>query len=326
MRVLRVRQHAFSLGLLLALALASPPALGQTAPPPKPRASLSESLSGPAKDAFASAQVLVNNNDFSGAFTKYEQAYKLSKDPRLLFNMAICARGLHAYAKMQALLLRYQRESGPNMPAQDKVDVSGALGVIRTLVGSVKLTVSEPGATVAVDGQAVGTTPLSEPLVIDLGTHTIAIAKPDFDPVERKVQIVGGAEVPLAVTLSARRHVAQLVVSAGDDATVVIDDTVAGKGRFDGQVAAGAHNVQVTEPGKITFKTDVDLQDGETRQVQITLESEKGHGAIWPWVVAGAAAAAGAAVGGYFLFRPQDSQGAALTGVLGSVHLVAWER
>ena len=199
-----MRQRASSLGLLLALALASPPALGQTAPPPKPRASLSESLSGPAKDAFASAQVLVNNNDFSGAFTKYEQAYKLSKDPRLLFNMAICARGLHAYAKMQALLLRYQRESGPNMSAQDKVDVSGALGVIRTLVGSVKLTVSEPGATVAVDGQVAGTTPLSEPLVIDLGAHTIAVAKPDFDPVERKVQIVGGAEVPLAVTLSAR--------------------------------------------------------------------------------------------------------------------------
>jgi len=323
-----MRPYASTLGLLLAVVLASPAALAQSAPPVNPRASLTDSLSGPAKQAFASAQVLVNNGDFAGALTKYEQAYDLSKEPRLLFNMAICARGLHAYAKMQALLLRYERESGPKLSAQDKADVTGALGVIRTLVGSVKLTVSEPDAGVAVDGQAVGTTPLSEPLVLDLGVHTIAITKPDFDTVQRKVPIVGGSETPLAVTLSPRKHVAQLVVAADDDATVVLDDTVAGKGRFDGQVTAGAHDLQVTEPGKVTFKTQVDLQDGETRQVQVTLESEKAGGrAVWPWIVGGAVVVAGAAVGGYFLLKPQDTQGAAApTGTLGFVHLVAWRR
>ena len=43
----------------------------------------------------------------TGAYAKFGQAYDLSKDPRLLFNMAICMRNQHDYARMQGLLVRY---------------------------------------------------------------------------------------------------------------------------------------------------------------------------------------------------------------------------
>src|SRR5260370_21376365 len=109
----------------------------------KHQAPLAQALSGPAREAYSSAQVLVNNGDYAGAYAKYGQAYDLSKDPRLLFNMAVCARNIHDYARMQGLLARYQREARASMAAEDKADVENALATIRTLGGPVNLSVSE---------------------------------------------------------------------------------------------------------------------------------------------------------------------------------------
>ena len=64
--------------------------------------------------------------------------------------------------------------------------------------------------------------------------------------------------------------------------------------------------MRVTEDGKIPYVAQVDLHAGETRTMQVSPTSEKKGMPVWPWVVGGVVVAAGAAVGGYFLFRPQD--------------------
>ncbi len=313
-------------GLVSALALTALPASAQTAHPPAAQAPLVQSLTGPAKEAYASAQILFNNEDFAGALTKYGQAYDLSKDPRLLFNMAICARTLHAYARMQSLLTQYRREAGGSISPKDKDDVDAALAAIRNLVGSVRLTVSESGARITVDDEPVGASPLSDPQVLDLGKHTISVSKPGFESASQTVTVVGGSEAALDIVLVARRPIAQFTVTADDDATIVIDGKVSAKGRFEGPLVPGAHEVRVTESGKLPYEAEVDLRDGETRTVQVTLESEKHGRAVWPWIVGGVAIAAGAVVGGYFLFKQQPAAPPAPPDQLGSLQLSAWKR
>jgi hypothetical protein len=81
----------------------------------------------------------------------------------------------------------------------------------------------------------------------------------------------------------------------------------------------------VTESGKIPYKVEIDLKDGEMRSVNVTLNNEK-HGALWGWIVGGAAVlAAGAGVGGYFLFKTQPPA-AAPPDQLGSAQLSALRR
>ena len=179
------------LALLLAIGVA--PASAETAPAPGEK-SLTDSLHGPAKDAYASAKLLFNNNDFAGAARKYQQAYELSKDPRLLFDEAICEKNLRAYARMESLLQRYEKEAGPGISAEDKVAVDRALSAIKNLVGTVKVAVSEAGATVKLDGQKAGTTPLDRPLIADLGRHAVAVEKSGFETVEMPVEIAGGSD------------------------------------------------------------------------------------------------------------------------------------
>jgi hypothetical protein len=286
-------------------------------------APLAQSLTGAAKESFDSAQVLVNNGDFAGALAKFGQAYDVSHDPRLLFNMAVCQRNLHDYARMQQLLTRYEREAADSMSPKDKADVDGALAAIRNLVGSVRLAVSEAGASVAIDGEAAGTTPIADPIALNLGKHAFAIRKDGFEPAQQEVDIVGGSETPLSVTLVAHREAGRLVVAVSDAATVVVDAQAAVKGRFDAQLPIGPHEVRVTEPGKIPYKAQVDLRDGETRTLDVSLEDEKHRAPIWPWVVAGVAVA-GASVGGYFLFRPQDTTQPVPAGKSGTFQLLDW--
>ena len=252
------------------------------------------------------------------ALTKYRQAYELSKDPRLLFNMAICEKNLRGYARMQSLLQQYRREAGSSISPDDRATVEGVLAATKNLVGAVRLATSEGGASVAVDGEPAGTTPLAQPLVIDLGKHVVVVKKDGFETFERAVEVPGGGEVTVNVTLVPQIHASHLVVATEADATIVIDNAVAGTGRFDGKLSPGTHDVRVTEPGKTPYKAEIELKDGEMRTVQVTLADERHGGALWPWLVGGAAVAAGAAVGGYFLFKPRDETASVPPGKLGA--------
>jgi hypothetical protein len=306
---------------VLALALASPFASAQSAAPGTPSAPLVESLTGRAKEAYESAKVLINNHDWAGAYTKFQQAYDLSKDPRLLFNMAVCARDMREYARTEQLLVRYKQEAGKNLSTDDAAQVDAALATVRALVARVKLDVNEEGAAVAVDGNPAGTTPLAAPLVVDLGKHTLSVSKQGFEPVGRTIESVGGSESTITITLVPQVHAARLAVVAELGATVIVDKKQVGTDRFDGSLTPGTHEIQVTAPGKKPYTSLVELRDGESRTLQVTLATEAHAAPVWPWIVGGAVIAAGAAVGGYFLFRPHDERGSVPPGSLGTVDL-----
>jgi PEGA domain-containing protein len=306
-------------GALLALALIAPPAAAQSVSTRSSSSTpLSEALHGPARDAYESGKLLATNRDYTGALTKFQQAYSLSSEPRLLYDMAICEKELRHYARMQALLQKYAHEGGSRISSDNRALVDQALAAIVPLVATITLAVSEPGAVVSIDGEPVGTTPLTTPLAVDLGKHTLVVKKAGFQSVEQTIDTPGGGSSSLAISLEPQRRFGRLAVRADDDATVLVDDKVAGKGHFEGSLLPGSHEVRVTESGKSPYVQEIQLRDGETRTMQVTLESSEHHSAPWLWIVGGAAVAAGGVVGGYFLFRPSDQTAPAPTGKLGT--------
>jgi hypothetical protein len=272
--------------------------------------SLADSLNGDAKAAFDSANILIENQDFVGASTKLGQAYALSKDPRLLFNMAICEKNLHHYARMQTLLKQYEIDAGTRLTAGNREKVEDALRAINNLVGTVTIEAPEPGAAVAIDGASMGTTPLSGPVALDLGAHTLTVRKEGFEPFQKPLDVVGGSGLTVTATLLRIVQGAHLTVITDAAAVVRVDDGApATNGRFDGPLPSGPHTVRVMESGKVPYAASVDLRNGENRTLDVTLESER-RAALWPWIVGGAAVAvAAAAAGGYFLFKSSPSGG-----------------
>jgi hypothetical protein len=246
------------------------------------------------------------------------------------------ARRAHHFAAARTLLQQCSVSSCPDLVRDDcskRLDeldraqptivfsVTDATG--KDLV-AVKVSVDGNVLTDKVDGTALNVDPGAREFTFEVAgqppaKRTFVIREGEKERAE-KVILGDAASTEGAPAV---RHIAKLVVSTEAAATIAVDGTTVATGRFDGQLAPGPHAVDVTEPGKIAYSTQVDLHDGEARTLDVTLASEK-KAPLWPWLVAGGAVVVGAAVGGYFLFKPQETQHAPLTGTLGTVRFTAW--
>ena len=84
---MRLRILSIRFGLLLVGALCISAVPASAAPAAKP---LSQSLTGDARAEYESAKLLFEDGDPAGALTKFKRAYEISKDARLLWNVAVC--------------------------------------------------------------------------------------------------------------------------------------------------------------------------------------------------------------------------------------------
>jgi hypothetical protein len=268
----------------------------------------------------------LDDGDSSGALAKFSHAYDVSHDARLLWNMAVCEKALRHYARTASLIARYLEEGGQHLSAEQRQSALETQTALNTFYASVKLKGAPDGAAVLVDGTRVGQTPLTEPLLLDLGPRTVRVERPGFEPFESKLEVSGGGELEVNVALkpspAAGAAPARLSVStAGEQDIVAVDGKVVGSQHWEGVVTVGEHLVRVTAAHKRPYESHLQLVAGSARNLQVTLEDESHGSNLWLWVAGGAAVAAGAAVGGYFLLKPQDSPGSHPEGKLSTIYL-----
>ncbi|WP_437580265.1 PEGA domain-containing protein [Sorangium sp. So ce887] len=308
---------ALSVALAAGDAAAQPAPAAPAAPADKP---LAASLTGMARAEHGAGAALFDDGDYAGALARFERAYELSRDHRLLWKIALCQKNLRRYAKMLATLRRMEAEAGAALSARDKKDIADLIQAAGAFVSRLEITASEPGATVFVDDEPVGTTPLAAPVPIDIGERRIRVSKPGFVDFVRREKVVGGGSIALVARLDRAVHRGRLVVAAGRDDLIAIDGKVAGKGRWEGPVASGTHALRVTAPGMTPHEVQVLVRDEELRRIDVSLERAPGPGGAskWLWIGGGAAIFAGALVAGALLFEPGTP---AEQGSLGTVPL-----
>src|SRR6186713_3117351 len=97
------RTFAFTVALGVALpstalraqtAAPAAPAEPPAAEPSAPQLPLAESLTGDAKGEYESGKLLFEHGDYAAAAVKFQHAYDLAKDPRLLWNVAAAEKQL----------------------------------------------------------------------------------------------------------------------------------------------------------------------------------------------------------------------------------------
>lgn len=303
--------------LLAAMGAARPVLAADPAPPstePKPAestpagASLGDTLTGMAKADYVAARVLYQDGDYASALVKFESAFAASKNPLLLWNMAVCEKSLRHYAKMLGLLERYRVEARDKLTEADTKEVDGLVESVKALVSPLDLTTNEAGAEVLVDGLAFGTTPLEKKPLVDVGEHTITLKKKGFRERTERVKVAGGAPLVLAWPLEREVHEGTISVRAAPGDAIFVDGKAVGTGAYVGKVPSGGHTLRVTAKGFRAHTGEVLVQDGETRRVDVTLEKEASGIPAWVWVAGGVVLASGAAVGGYFILKPGEAQ------------------
>lgn len=284
-----------------ALLLAGPAAAAETP--------LVDALTGQAREDYKSAVLLYSDGDYAGAVVKFRTAHERSGEPRLLWNIAACEKNLRHYGNVLKLVERYRRETAGRLSDERRRETEALIEAVRALVSTVHVVVDEPGATIFVDDVPAGTTPLAEPLLLDLGQRRLRIAKAGFKDHTIVQDFAGGSQTTLSVTLERAPRVGRLSIDTGDSrGTISLDGTVVGEGRWEGTVPSGPHQVRVAAAGMRTRSTALELHDGETQSLSLALEPEKKAG-LSPliWVGGGLLLAAGLGAGAYLLFRPEQA-------------------
>lgn len=275
--------------------------------PPRP---LAESLTGMAKAEYEAGRVLYSDKDFANAVLKFQRAYELSNDPRLLWNVAVCEKNLRRYSRMLATIRRYEHEAANVLTQEEREQAAEIIKTVEAFVSTLELRVSEEGAEVFIDDDLIGTTPLAEAPIVDVGTRRIRVTKPGFKDVALTREIAGGGTVLVEVALEEEIHRGRLIVSAGPNDFISIDGKPMARGTWEGWLPSGGHTLRVTAEGMQAYQSEVLIQDDQVRRIDIALNPLPKSGATQTvlWIVGGAAVAAGAAVGGYFLFKPSQPQ------------------
>lgn len=281
---------------------------------------LSESLSGEAKQSYDGAVLLYSDNDLKGAAEKFTRAYELSKDPRLLWNMATCEKGLRHYFRTYQLIDRYLKEGASSLSMEQVARAEETKRTLGDLYSPVTLRVEPAQARVTADGAPLepGATGA---MGLDLGLHKVHVQAEGFEPQDLAVDAPGRTPVEIKVTLKRVVAPARLSVVTENTATITVDGRPS-TGQWEGALAPGHHKVQVTSPGKVPYFTELDLGEGQNRSMLVPLKEKAGI-PLWVWIGGGVLLAGGAALAIVGVVRANE-QPPPLAGKLGTINLSSW--
>lgn len=258
-----------------------------------------------ARAEYESAKILYGATDYASAASKFQSAYEISKDPRLLFNIAVCQKNLRKYSKMLATVRRYLEDGKDILSADDVAKANEIVKTVQEFVTELKLNVDEKDAEVYVDNEKVGITPLSGAVYLDVGKRAITVKKKGYVDAVVNREVAGGGTMTVDVQLEKEIHRGKLLVQAGPNDLISLDGKAVGRGKWEGAMPSGGHTLKVTAPGMAAYQSEVVIQDNQTRRVDVTLNTAAvDTTSTILWIAGGAALLAGAAVGGAFLFQP----------------------
>jgi tetratricopeptide (TPR) repeat protein len=144
---------------------------------------------------------LYADGDFSLALIEFNRAYQLVSNYRVLYNIGQVNLQLGRYADARRALEAYLKQGGPEIPQDRGTSVQRDLAMLEQRTAFLTVTTNVAGAEILIDDLTAGTTPLTEPLLVDAGVHRVSARKPGYLPRGEQITLAGADESTLGLTL-----------------------------------------------------------------------------------------------------------------------------
>lgn len=278
-------------------------------------------LAGPARaqsdeevrGLFDQGVALLDQGRFADALERFRRVSAVRQTPAVLYNLALAERGvgryLYAAAHFDAWLAVAAGRADPARVAE----VRGARDECRAAVARLTLRPSSPALSLRVDDV---TRDANAAIELDPGEHVVRASGDAFEPFEAAVTLRPGESRELAVAPRARDLRTPIRIEASvEDATVVFDGQLVGRGVYVADVLPGRHAVRVRAEGHAPWEGEVHVTAGRPERLQVVLDRRR-PGVVeqwWFWTGVGVVVAGAGFALGYAL-RPTE---APLTGTLG---------
>jgi hypothetical protein len=172
------------------------------APEQAPGADVTSARSREASDRFDRALVLFREGDLSAALIEFRTAYDLVPSYKVLYNIGLVEFQLRDYPRALLAFRRYLADGDSEIAAPRRAEVEAYIATLRMRVSSVSI-VTNVSASIAIDDEPVGESPLAMPLLVGAGRHKITAQREGYAPVTRILDIAGARDERIAIDLVA---------------------------------------------------------------------------------------------------------------------------
>jgi hypothetical protein len=155
-----------------------------------------------AADHFERGVKLYEEQDWRAALIEFERAYSVKERYEVLYNAAQCHYQLQNYAGALTAFEKYLAKGGTQIPPAQRERVQTTIDDLRGRVARLVVVTDVSEAEVTVDDLAVGTTPLSSPIVVSEGRRKIAAKKAGYSSALRYVDVAGKDAIEVKLLLA----------------------------------------------------------------------------------------------------------------------------
>lgn len=243
--------------------------------------------------AVALAQRAQAQNDqkaWASARTSFYEAYKVSKNPRVLFNVAVCEKNVGQYDKA-FLTIQKELDDGktysPPLTAAEVKEASEFQKGLEKFVAKVNIDVDPKDADVYMNDDKVD---LSKPgpYLAAGGEIRVRATKPGFADYQQKLDIAGGTTGNATIKLQPleRTSIVQISVLGPPRATIKVDGQEVGFATSDKpfsgpvKVQDTPHQITVEAIGYATGIQTVTVKEGPPMYLTMTLAAEQSKGKL----------------------------------------------
>ncbi len=154
-----------------------------------------------AQTRFRRAIELYQEGNLDAARTEFRRAYEIAPSYKVLYNLGQIEFELQNYPAALSAFTRYLTEGGEQIPEARKTLVEKDIEKLHARVATIDLTVNVEGAQIAVDDVAVGTAPLTAPVLVSAGRRKVSVSHPGYVSETRNLDLGGGDRSAVEISL-----------------------------------------------------------------------------------------------------------------------------
>lgn len=234
---------------------------------------------------------------YTDALAAYGDAYAITKDAALLYNMGRALQALNRFPEALEKLTAFEAAASPELKARVP-RLPGLIAEIKARVATLTVRTNVEGARILVRDTAIGKSPLAGPVKLVAGPAELEIEAEGYYPGKKKVELPGGGELTVVLDLFSKSTTGILLVKASAaGAEVLVDSKRIGVAPVELNVPKGTHQISVRHPDYRLYETTTVVPAGGTQTVTAALQSPSVLTRWWFWSAIGAAVTAGVVVG-----------------------------
>lgn len=232
------------------LGVASPQdALAEPAAPADP---VVEARLTQAREHFERGVSHFDRSEWQAALVEFLESRALAPNKANTKNAAICLRKVGRFDEALEMFRALLRDF-TSLPEADAELARREIAELSASIGSLELRGAPAGARVSIDGIDRGSTPLSGPLRLSAGTHTLRVVKEGSLPFEMRFDLAGRQAEVVHVKLPLVTQAGRLRVTEryGRNVEVLVDGLRVGSAPWEGALSPGAHGVLLRGEGRL---------------------------------------------------------------------------